>query len=183
MIMEYEDRTNSNFEGTIIDIETTGDFDRSYNDSRQYADMVQVILGYINQEHLKIYCAKDQSGMLELRMLAREIIGSLNRPFYAFNSEFEMGIFFHYVGIEVKFDGELNLKKYESKKDAVRKLKIPNYDDPFFDSGKLCMKAWNDGEFDKAVAHNRACLLKERDILIKRQYREPDQLVMVRKED
>lgn len=181
MINEYEDRTHSNFEGTIIDIETIGEFNRSYSDSRQYADMLQVIFGYINQEHLKIYCGNDQSGISELVMLTREIIGSLGRPFYAFNSEFETGILFHHVGMEVEFDGELNSKKYESKKEVVQQLKIPNYDDPFFDSGKLCMRAWNDGEFDKAIAHNRACLLKERDILLKRQYRKPDQLLLARK--
>jgi len=38
------------------------------------------------------------------------------------------------------------------------------------------MYAWQAGEFDKAVAHNRACLMKERDILLKRGYRKPDGL-------
>ena len=36
------------------------------------------------------------------------------------------------------------------------------------------------GEFDKAIAHNRACLLKERDILLKRRPREPEELRFVR---
>jgi len=36
-------------------------------------------------------------------------------------------------------------------------------------------------EFDKAIAHNRACLLKERDILIKRGFRKPDELKFVNK--
>ena len=39
MMIQYEERTNSNFEGTIIDIETTGEFNKSYDDSRQYRDI------------------------------------------------------------------------------------------------------------------------------------------------
>lgn len=180
MIKEYENKTHSNFKGTIIDIETIGEFDRSYGNSRQYAFMLQVIFGYIDQDHLKIYCANDQSGISELVALTREIIGSLERPFYAFNSEFETGVLFHHAGLEVEFDGELNSKKYESKKEVVGQLNIPNYDDPFFDAGKLCMQAWNNGEFDKAIAHNRACLLKERDILLIRQYRKPSHLTLAK---
>jgi hypothetical protein len=40
------------------------------------------------------------------------------------------------------------------------------------------MYAWQNGEFDKAIAHNRACLMKERDILLRRGYRKPDGLAL-----
>ena len=46
MIIEHKEDISSNFEGTIIDIETIGDFDEHYrysNDSREYQDIKQVI--------------------------------------------------------------------------------------------------------------------------------------------
>jgi len=42
------------------------------------------------------------------------------------------------------------------------------------------MQAWQDEEFDKAMAHNRACLLKEKDILLKRGFRKPDELKFIK---
>jgi len=86
---------------------------------------------------------------------------------------------FYALGKEVDFDGELQ-RETESKKVAVRDLLIPNYNDPFYDNGFLCMEAWENGEFDRAIAHNRACLLKEKDILIKRGFGKPDELKFVR---
>jgi hypothetical protein len=42
------------------------------------------------------------------------------------------------------------------------------------------MNAWHNGEFDAAIAHNRACCLKERDILIKESFGKPDELRFVK---
>ena len=180
MIAEYDERISSSFEGTIIDIETIGEFSRFYKyDSRQYKDMIQVIFGYMNQEHLHIYCAKDGRGIKELKEMTPKTVETLVRPLYAFNCEFESGVWFHHVGLELRFDGELNKEKYEKKKDTVRLLGIPNYDDPFFDNGFMCIEAWNNGEFSKVIAHNRSCLLKERDILLKRGYRESGELEFI----
>ena len=78
--------------------------------------------------------------------------------------------------VTIIFDGELQRMKYEKKSDVVRSLGIPNYGDPFYDNGRLCMEAWERGEFKKAIAHNKACLLKERDILLKRSCRTPNEL-------
>ena len=51
MIIEHHEKVISNFEGTIIDIETIGEFNRLYkHDSRQYKEIVQVILGYMTLE-------------------------------------------------------------------------------------------------------------------------------------
>jgi len=169
MIQEYHEDLRSEFKGTIMDIETIGDFDRAYPaDSRRFRFIQQVILGYINQSHLHIYCAVDDEDIEKLRVRTPEILATLERPYYAFNCEFESGVWFHHAGIELHFDGELQGEKYESKKNAVKVLKIANYDDPFFDLGYLCMQAWNNQEYEKAIEHNRACLLKERDILVKR---------------
>ena len=180
MIIEHQQDINSNFEGTIIDIETVGEFNDQYNDSRRYKDIQLVIFGFINRHALHILCAKGIEAINELRERAKRIIDSLERPFYAFNTDFERGVWFHQLGKEISFDGELNRAKYEPKAEAVRDLGIPNYDDPFFDRGLWCMNAWCNGEFDAAIAHNRACLLKERDILLKRGFKRPDELGFIK---
>jgi hypothetical protein len=180
MIKEHSENNELDFEGTIVDIETIGDFNRLYrNDSRQYKGIRQVILGYINKTQLKIYCATDAEGIETLKKMTPEIIQTLARPYYAFNCSFERGVWFHHVGVEVNFDGELQGEPYESKKNAVRFLKISNHDDPFFDIGLECMKAWGKGDFEKAIAHNRACLLKERDILLKRGHCTANQITCI----
>ena len=179
MIIEHKEDISSNFEGTVIDIETIGEFDNRYNDSRRYKDMQLVIFGFINRHALHIFCAKGIAAISELKEKTRDIIDSLERPFYAFNSEFERSVLFYELGREIDFDRELQEGR-ESKANVCGYLGIPNYDDPFFDNGYLCMKAWEAGEFDRAIAHNRACLLKERDILLKRGFRKSDELEFVR---
>ena len=183
MILEYKENISSDFEGTIIDFETVGEFNGRYrgtHDSREYQYMQQVIFGFINRQGLHISCAKGMEAITELNEKAEKLIDLLQRPFYAFQSEFERGVFFHQLGKRIDFDGELQRYRGESKGNARAELDIPNYDDPFYDKGILCMQAWENGEFDKAMAHNRACLLKERDILIKRGFRKPDELRFVR---
>ncbi len=179
MIIEYEEDASSNFEGTIVDIETIGEFLNQYPDSRRYKHIQLVIFGFINRHTLHIFCAKGTEATYELRERTERIIDSLERPFYAFNSAFERGVLFHELGKEIDFDGELQETR-EPKARAVKDLHISNYDDPFHDNGYLCMKAWEVGEFDSAIAHNRACLLKERDILTKRGFRKPEELKFVR---
>jgi hypothetical protein len=180
MIKEYIEESNLDFEGTIVDIETIGEFDRSYPyDSRHYRKIKQVIFGYIDKERLHIYCAKSVAGIDKLKSITPDIFAGLKRPFYAFNCNFESGVWFHHIGLQIDFDGELQGVPFESKKSAILQLKIPNYEDPFWDKGLMCIKAWNDQDFDKAIAHNRACLLKERDILLKRGHCEPDKVVFL----
>jgi len=179
VIIEHKEDISSNFEGTVIDIETVGEFLNQYPDSRRYKDIQLVIFGFINKYALHIFCAKGMRAINELRERAEIIIDSLERPFYAFNCDFERGVLFYELGKKIDFDGELQEGR-ESKANARSYLGIPNYDDPFYDNGYLCMKAWENGEFDKAIAHNRACLLKERDILIKRRSRKPEELRFIK---
>ena len=182
MIIEHKEDINSNFEGTIIDIETIGEFLNQYSDSRRYKGIQLVIFGFINRQVLLIFCAQEIEAISELKEKTEKIIDSLERPFYAFNSEFERSVLFYELGKEINFEGELQKKKYESKANAVRELGIPNYDDPFWDNGYLCMKAWENAEFNRAIAHNRACLLKERGILLKRGAGTPDELRFIKEE-
>jgi len=139
----------------------------------------QVILGYIDREHIHIYCAKNYEGIEILKSKTNSIINTLKKPLMAFNCEFEACVLFHYIGHEFNFECELNSEKYEKKKNVVQYLKISNYNDPFFDDGYKCVGAWERMQFDEAIAHNRACLLKERDILIKRGFRTPDKIALV----
>ena len=180
VIIEHKENISSNFEGTVIDIETIGEFLNQYPDSRRYKNIRLVIFGFINRDALHILCGKGLRAIDELKERIDKIVDSLERPFYAFNTDFERSVLFYELAKEIDFDGELQKEEFESKVDAVRDLDISNYDDPFYSRGFPCIKAWKDGEFDSAIAHNRACLLKERDILIKRGFRKPDELEFVR---
>ena len=59
MLKVHIEKITSNFEGTIVDIETIGDFS-NYNDddSRTYSELVPTIFGYITKNKLKILCAE-----------------------------------------------------------------------------------------------------------------------------
>lgn len=180
MVLRHEEKVDSPIKGTIIDIETIGEFNKNYRDSRQYMSIVPVIFGYIDSESLQIHCAKKVESLEQLKKIIADELDSLDRPFYAFNSEFERGTIFHSLMKDVPFERELNKEKFEKKKDAVSNLKIPQYDDPFNDDGRLCKDAWLCGNIKNAIAHNRSCLLKERDILLKRGFRCPDPLRLTR---
>jgi hypothetical protein len=181
MILEHHEATGIDFEGTIIDIESIGGFNVAFKyDTRHYKEIKQVILGYITKDFLHIYCATCMEEIDELKSKTPEIFTKLPRPYYAFNCNFESGVLFNQCDLKIEFEGELQGEPYERKKDAILKLRIPNYDDPFFDQGVMCIKAWNTQDFKKAMAHNRACLLKERDILVKRGHCQPDKVVFVK---
>ncbi|TES90838.1 MAG: hypothetical protein E3J87_09110 [Candidatus Cloacimonadota bacterium] len=179
MIEIFTEDIKSDFEGTIIDLETIGNFDNRYGDSRRYKDIIPAIFGFINKDGIQVLCAKNQNSLLKLKSKIVELESSLKKPFYAFNTHFEKGVLFYYLNKEITFERELNSEKYESKRSAVYLLKIPNYEDPFNDNGLLCSQAWLRGDIENAILHNRSCLLKERDILIKRGYRKPDKLRLI----
>jgi hypothetical protein len=110
MIITHNEKVSSNFEVTIIDIETIGDFSRQFadNDSRQYLNLKPTILGYITKNELNILCAKGKDAIDKLREQSLEIIPSLKKPLFAFQSMFERGVFHYSCGIQLQFHGELN---------------------------------------------------------------------------
>jgi hypothetical protein len=180
MVKVFSEDMNLDFEGTIIDLETIGNFQTRYFDSRRYRNIIPVIFGIICKEELKIISAEDE---LDIEKLKKEInvnLPKLREPYFAFNSNFETGTLFHSCSYLAKFQGELNKEMYEGKWKAVRELGISNYGDPFHDKGLECSKAWLRGEIDMAIAHNRSCLLKEKDILLLRGYRKPDELEIIK---
>jgi len=178
MIITHNETAKSNFSGTIIDIETIGEFSRQYydNDSRQYSTLTPVIVGYITKDELNVLCAKGMDSLDELREQTANVLPSLKKPLFAFQSKFERGVFYHAYGLVVEFHGELNNDSREWKGYACSDLDIPNYDDPFNNVGKDCSVAWTKGDYLSAIKHNRSCLLKERDIFLKRNCRKPDEL-------
>jgi len=179
MVKTHFEDIKSDFDGTIIDIETIGEFTRGSKDSREYKEIIPVIFGFINKEGLNVYCAENEDAIAKLKDDINKMLPDLKRPFYAFNTDFERGVLFNHLGEPVLFDGELNKEKYERKRDTVRLLRIPQYDDPFNDSGLACKEAWLAGDIENSILHNRSCLLKERDILLKRSFRKPEELRLV----
>ncbi len=179
MIKLHNEKVSSCFKGTIIDIESFGDFCRGFGDSREYKDHVPTIFGYINCEELNVLCALGQESLEELRLEIINILPSLERPLFAFNCHFEQGVLNHYCSVKVEFDGELTKERYEPKRRVVKEMGISNYDDPFFDDGSKCKYSWLNGDYESSIKHNRSCLLKERDILLKRGARKPDELRLV----
>lgn len=169
----------SDFEGTIIDLETVGNFSRQYEDSRQYSTIIPVFFGAITKNGIEIQCAEKKSEVPDLLHYIQDVIHKLPRPFHAFNTPFEMGVIFHSLKEKILFEKELNRAKFEAKRMAVRDLKLFNYDDPFNDNGRMFPYAWEKGKMKECIAHNRADLLKEKDILLKRGFREPDGLEFV----
>jgi hypothetical protein len=179
-IKVFEEEIANNLEGTVIDIETIGDFCKQFKgDSRECMNHKQIILGYICGPKLCIFCAINEQGIYELSNITNEILSTLQKPFFAFNCSFESSVWFHQIGFKINFEGELQKYKYEKKKDAILSVSIPNYDDPFFDIGLKCIEAWNCGNIRDAIAHNRACLLKEKDLLLKRGFWDSKEVVYI----
>ena len=174
----YSEPVNSEFEGTIIDLETIGVFLDGYgdNDSRRYKGHLITTFGFITKDKLEIHYGKNPDQITPLVKQLPKLLDSLPRPFAAFNASFEMSVLFHNTGIVYPFERELQAVpslpgKHEAKWLAVKTLNLPQYDDPFNDQGKHCITAWHNGEIQKIISHNRADLLKERDILIRRGFR------------
>lgn len=187
MVFIHKEKVDRPIKGTIIDIETIGNFNNEYDslDSRHYTNLRTVIFGSIDNESLQIHCAKKAESIEQLEKIIVDELDRLELPFYAFNCNFERSIFFHSLNKDVPFDGELGKKlgtnKYEAKRYVVADLNIQQYGDPFNDQGLLCSQAWQKGNITDAIAHNRSCLLKEREILSIRQFRTPDPLRLIRK--
>lgn len=181
-IKSIQEPIHANFPGTIIDLETVGSFDRKYSDSRAYANHKIVIFGAVSGGALIQHYVSSPEHISPLAGGIEKILDSFPRPFHSFNTHFEIGVLSHTLGKRILFERELNRTKYEKKQHAVVGLEIQEYGDPFFGDGLKCMEAWKSGGADgiqKALAHNRACLLKERDILLRRGAREPEPLEVV----
>ena len=171
----YHESQNLDYKGTIIDIETIGDFKKGFPkyDSREFNGIQIVIFGYINSKDLFIFCAEGVEDISQLESTIKPWVKDypISKPLYAYNCHHEMGVIFHHLGIEVTFDYELQFKEYQRKEEWMQQLGLTEtFNDPFhymLKPGLQCRFAWQNNEFDKAIQHNRACLLKEQSIMLK----------------
>ena len=62
------------------------------------------------------------------------------------------------------------------KESIAKKFGIRAYDDPFPGAGVKCIEEFKRGNIENCLKHNKACLLKERDILFKRGFVDPDKI-------
>jgi len=166
MVQDRQEPTEMRLKGTIIDIESIGEFDRSYPswDPRQYANIKPTIFGYITYGTLVQYCAEGEEEIGQVIEIMSESLPRLENPFFALNCDFERNIISNNCGLEPHFLDVRGRKYYGSKWTIREELEIPTYDDPFDGDGYRCLIEWKKGNFDDCLKHNRACLLIERDI-------------------
>ncbi len=177
-LRSIEEKNESNFKGSIIHIDTTGNLRTEFQDSRQYSEVKPFVIGTIDKSKLKIEYAEDRASMAQLRSRITDLLKELEKPLYAFNAPFVQAVLFHFAEEKIEIEGELNRKTFETRLFAINALNIPQYDDPFNDQDKMCSIIWLtvSGEHQKCIAHVKACLLKERDILIKRGFRKAEEV-------
>lgn len=182
-------------EGTIIDIETFGEF-LDCDGLGRYKQIKPLTIGFLDRNKMDILYITSEidRDFKALRSTLQAKLHEVDRPFYAFNTEFEMGVLYWFLGKTVLFDRDLMFKVatsggrtvWESKRYLVRELAIPNFDDPFWDMGYKVPEAWkkfqNTGNWKfltEIIRHNRACLLKEYSILRERKrWREVNKVII-----
>lgn len=173
----YRETVGTDFEGTIVDIETIGDFTevgKSYPPDGQdylgrYKKIMITTVGLLSEGELTVHIAKDKESLEKFKSRAISIMTDLSRPTYAFNKSFEEGCYFWNAGFKVlNIDYELQKFVGEKKEDVVVELGISGYDDPYHGDGGRCITAFEEGKIDEIIKHNRACLLKEYQIFKKR---------------
>ena len=167
------------FKGAVIDLETE---ERPFLDelcgAARYKNC-SVCCGILDKNKVEIIAKTyNVSDDLFVRVVD-EKVKRISHPYYAFNVGCDMALLSKLLGREIRFDRELQKKQYESKRNAVQTLGMPNFDDPFNGDGRLAAKAWTKhvethekGCVENIIAHNCACLLKEYSILVRRGYRE-----------
>jgi hypothetical protein len=158
--------------GTIIDLETIGTIQNKLNGLSKYVLVRPYLFGYLFENTLvQRYVEKSAQIPVFIDFLkSMDLFEFSERPFFAYNAEFERGVLYFSTGKTVPFDGDIKRGK-ESKEAVVRRLGIETYGDPFPGAGLKCIEEFEKGNIADCLAHNQACLLKERDILIREGYR------------
>ena len=168
MIIKHTESALMRVEGTLIDLETIGEFDRRFHssDTRYYAQLLPTIFGFITGNELVQYCAEEPSDIPALVTKMNDLLPTFSPPFFALNCIFEQGVCTHKC--EFPLDPLIDVRggnTYERKWDVRARLGISTYNDPFNGDGYKCMTEWEKGNYPDCMKHNRACLLIERDIL------------------
>jgi hypothetical protein len=161
------------FEGTIVDIETIGPFVNVPSHAlkfgqdfiRRYQKMKVTTVGTLSDGVLQVAIALGQNHLDKFGKKVLSIVSRSDRPLYAFSKPFEEGCLYWISRSMFDFDNELQAFSMENKERAVQQLKIPSYNDPYRGVGFKCVDAFIKGDLENIAKHNRACLLKERDLL------------------
>lgn len=163
-------------QGTIIDIETTGEFDEKYDppDLRRFGDIKPTLFGYLVDDVIVQHCAESIDDIQDLVDYMTYTIPLLQQPFFALYTPFERHLLSKYCGLDPVIT-DVRGKIYMGKWKLREVLEIPTYNDPFDGDGNKCRLAWDKGDFESCLIHNQACLQIERDILEVIRY-EPDRL-------
>lgn len=175
--IKIEESRETPFEGSIVDIETIGDFrkvgSRALPLGSDYLQRYQLMeittVGILSNGKLSVYVANGQNNLDAFQQTATRKMREATSPLFAFNKAFEEACY--YWNSEHKLfniDYELQKEPFEKKENVVRMLGIDNYDDPFYGEGFKCVGAFRSNDLQSIAAHNRACLLKETQILSKR---------------
>jgi len=164
-------------DGTIIDLETIGSIRNEFKDTRRYEKVRPYLFGYLNGNTIVQKYVEKPDHISQLVQWIKEAISTnfFKVPLYAFFTEFETGVIYCTTGIKVNFDRELKIG-FGGKESIVKKFGINAYDDPFPGAGVKCIDEFKGENIADCLKHNRACLLKERDILFKRGFVDPDKI-------
>lgn len=164
-------------DGTIIDLETIGPIEKGLRDTRRYKNVRPYLFGYLTGNAIVQKYVEKPDHIPQLVQWIKKAISTnfFQVPLYAFFTEFETGVIYCTTGIKVNFDRELK-KGAGGKESIVKKLGISAYDDPFPGAGVKCIEEFKRGNIADCLKHNRACLLKERDILFKRGFVDPNKI-------
>lgn len=172
------------FEGTIIDIETYGRFDKRFSrsDARVYQNIKPTVFGAFDGNKItQIYLLSRNFDEMESPI--KELLKKLQRPYYAFNTGFEVGVLSWILKKSITFEYDLQHPQsgYYEKKEFVFQdtLKSNGHSehknlflDPYDGDGYKAMEDWlqfiqlgDERLINRVITHNRACLLKEWYIL------------------
>ena len=164
-------------DGTIIDLETIGPIRNEFRDTRRYEKVKPYLFGYLNGNTIvQKYVEKPDHTPQLIHWIKEAIFSNLfQEPLYAFFTEFETGVIYCATGIKVNFDRELKMGS-GGKESIVKRFGIRAYDDPFPGAGIKCIEEFKRGNIENCLKHNKACLLKERDILFKRGFVDPNEI-------
>jgi len=159
-LIEIRHPNTLNINGTVIDLETTG---------LGPEDEI-VTAGFLNKDGIFIL-QRTHSNAVQFKEGILKLIKKFERPFYAFNKEFEEG----FLGIN--FDGELQKQEMEPAFAALKSeelLEMYNrLSDPL--DGEEVTRFWNlwtktkePALLVKIAQHNYCCLVKELMLMLKR---------------
>jgi len=172
------------FEGTIIDIETYGRFDKRFprSDARVYQNIKPTVFGaFDGNKIIQIYLLSRNFD--EMKNQIKELLKKLQRPYYAFNARFEMGVLSCVFREPITLEYDLQHPQsgyYEKKEFVFQDLLKSNghsehknlFQDPYNGDGYKAIEDWiqfiqlgDERLINRVITHNRACLLKEWYIL------------------